>query len=300
MPLSDERFLPIGAREELTNGIQILLTARNADGTIAAIGREQRKNVRDAVRAFQNDDGMLVPENTACALTLWRVGDYWALYDPNLNGCLYAASSSGNYLRTQTENDENGLWNIDFAADGTATLTAVGKNANRCLRYREAAGAFDCARTAEGGFVICRLLAKPVVEVKTLGAQARLDGVRQLRFGATLDAALLKACIGTGETAQIGFWVNDSGEDAIQGVCMRTEIVWDDAMQAAEPRALAALLAARGVSLYGQNGSELTYVLTLDADPSKTYAFLPFVTVGERTFFGKQKTAVFGPVPTDG
>ena len=59
------------------------------------------------------------------------------------SGYLYAASSSDNYLRTQTTKDDNGSWNITIT-DNVATIKAQGKNTRNWLRYNPSNKIFSC------------------------------------------------------------------------------------------------------------------------------------------------------------
>ena len=63
-------------------------------------------------------------------------------------GYLYAASSSDNYLRTQTTNNDNGSWDIKIAADGTATIKAQGTNTRNVMQYNQSSNLFSCYSSA--------------------------------------------------------------------------------------------------------------------------------------------------------
>ena len=58
---------------------------------------------------------------------------YFTIYDGN--GYLYAASSSSNYLKTQTTNDDNGRWSISFGEGGVASIVAQGSNTRNVMQY---------------------------------------------------------------------------------------------------------------------------------------------------------------------
>ena len=60
------------------------------------------------------------------------------------SGYLYAASSSSNYLKTQTTNNANGSWKITIAADGTATIVAQGTNSRNTMQYNQSSSLFAC------------------------------------------------------------------------------------------------------------------------------------------------------------
>ena len=61
----------------------------------------------------------------------------WTFFDPLKEGYLYAASSSSNQLKTQTTNNANGEWAIEFNEDGTAVVTAQGENTRNIMRFNE-------------------------------------------------------------------------------------------------------------------------------------------------------------------
>ena len=64
------------------------------------------------------------------------------------SGYLYAASSSSNYLRTQTTNNDNGSWEIKIAADGTATVKAQGTYTRNVMQYNQSSSLFACYGSA--------------------------------------------------------------------------------------------------------------------------------------------------------
>ena len=69
--------------------------------------------------------------------TLGGGDNAWTFFDELKNGYLYAASSSSNQLKTQTNLDANGQWAIEFDADGYATVTAQGDNTRNIMRFNE-------------------------------------------------------------------------------------------------------------------------------------------------------------------
>ena len=75
--------------------------------------------------------------------------DGYSIYD-NVNvGYLYAASSSSNYLRTQVENDANGIWTINFdAQEGFANVIATGTNTRKVMQFNNGSTIFSCYSSA--------------------------------------------------------------------------------------------------------------------------------------------------------
>lgn len=70
------------------------------------------------------------------------------------DGYLYAASSTGNYLRTQAENNANGSFVIDIDENGVATIMAQGENTHNYLRYNSGSDLFSCYENATGNVII--------------------------------------------------------------------------------------------------------------------------------------------------
>ena len=67
----------------------------------------------------------------------------YSFYDDGNRGYLYAASSSSNYLRTQSTLDANGSWTIAISSN-EATITAQGSNTHNMLRYNSTSKIFSC------------------------------------------------------------------------------------------------------------------------------------------------------------
>ena len=74
------------------------------------------------------------------------------------NGYLYAASSSSNYLRTQTTKDNNSSWNITISSTGVATVKAQGNYTHNWLRYNNSNGIFSCYESGQLDIVLYRLV----------------------------------------------------------------------------------------------------------------------------------------------
>ena len=63
-------------------------------------------------------------------------------------GYLYAASSSKNYMRTETTLSDNSSWEITIADDGTATVVAQGTNTRNTMQYNQSSSIFSCYGSA--------------------------------------------------------------------------------------------------------------------------------------------------------
>ena len=71
---------------------------------------------------------------------------YYTIYD---NGYLYAASSSNNYLRTETTLDNNGRWSITFGDEGVANIVAKGSNTRNTMQFNAQNHIFSCYGNAQ-------------------------------------------------------------------------------------------------------------------------------------------------------
>ena len=112
-----------------------------------ALGTTQNPNNRSAAEVTINDDVIPSINDDVCELVLGAVGNNWTFFDTHWGsngGYLFAASSSGNYLRTQASNNANGQWSITFGTNGTATLTAQGNNTHNLLKYNSQSNIFSC------------------------------------------------------------------------------------------------------------------------------------------------------------
>ena len=67
------------------------------------------------------------------------------------SGYIYAASSSDNYLRTETNLSANSSWTIAITSDAVAaaTITAQGTNTRNILRYNNVNTLFSCYNSGQ-------------------------------------------------------------------------------------------------------------------------------------------------------
>ena len=140
----------------LNVGDQIVIVAKNYS---YAISTTQNSNNRGQAGVTKN--GNTIEINTNVQILTLEEGTKsgtWAFYTGS--GYLYAASSSKNYLRTQTTNNDNGSWQIDIADNGTATIKAQGTNTNNWLRYNSTntPPLFSCYDSGQTDVVIYKLV----------------------------------------------------------------------------------------------------------------------------------------------
>lgn len=114
-----------------------------AVGKGVALGTEQKSNNRGET-AVAVDGNSITRADGVQVITL-EAGKTAGTYAFNVgNGYLYAASSSANYLRTETTLSNNGSWSISISSTGSATIKANGSFTRNWLRYNNGAKLFSC------------------------------------------------------------------------------------------------------------------------------------------------------------
>lgn len=134
-------YTKVSSTSNLEVGANYLIVAHHDDYGVLAMGY-QKSNNRHAVVVTENGNAItLTPsidpnsETDVFQFTLGGSMGVWTLYDEVTHGYLYAASNSGNQLKTQSTLDANGQWSITFNEDGTAEVIAQGENTRNNLRF---------------------------------------------------------------------------------------------------------------------------------------------------------------------
>ncbi len=140
--------------DSLKAGDTIVIVARDYN---FALSTTQNGNNRGQA-AITKGDNTIEIGNDVQVLTLekGKKDDTFAFYTGS--GYLYAASSSNNYLRTETTLSDNSSWTITIAADGTATVVAQGSYTRNTLQYNQSSSLFACyASASQKAIVIYKL-----------------------------------------------------------------------------------------------------------------------------------------------
>ena len=138
----DEVFVPATS---IAAGDKILITS-GTSGTVGVIG-VQNTNNRTAVN-YTISDGIIVSNANTYPLTVGTgetVDTYYTLYDPTVDGYLYAAASGNNYLKSEAAVTVDSEWQITL--DGTSKATkfeATGSENKNLLRYNSSNKLFSC------------------------------------------------------------------------------------------------------------------------------------------------------------
>ena len=129
---------------ELEFGDQIIIAA--AGPVMQALSTTQNNNNRGQIAIVKTNGNTTVTANTytqVFTLTEGTTSGTYGFYTGA--GYLYAASSSSNYLKTQTTNNANGSWKIAIdSSNGYATINAQGTNTHNLLCYNATSSIFSC------------------------------------------------------------------------------------------------------------------------------------------------------------
>ena len=131
-----ETYQRVTSVSELEAEKSFLIVNVDDQGRCIALSNEQKKNNRGAVAVILANDKITLEQNSmACQLVLKGSSSVgWSFYDELNGGYLYAASSSGNYLKTQSTLDDDGRADIRFEAN-IATITFKGTNKRNVMQY---------------------------------------------------------------------------------------------------------------------------------------------------------------------
>ena len=131
---------------DLAAGDQVVIAASSYN---YALSTTQNSNNRGQAVVTKNGETITFG-NDVQVLTLQtgNVNGTLAFYTGN--GYLHAASSSSNYLRTETTPSPNSSWTITITNTGIATIKAQGTYTKNWLRYNSSSSIFSCYSSGQG------------------------------------------------------------------------------------------------------------------------------------------------------
>ncbi|MBQ7912247.1 MAG: InlB B-repeat-containing protein [Clostridia bacterium] len=130
------------ATSQLSAGKQIVIVASDS---AVALSTTQNTNNRTAVAVTKSNDNSTVTIDKSVQIIALEAGNVDGTFAFNVgDGYLYAASSSSNYLRTETTLSDNSSWLITITEAGIATIKAQGTNSRNWLRYNTTSTIFAC------------------------------------------------------------------------------------------------------------------------------------------------------------
>ena len=137
---------------------KIIIVAKNAN---AALGTTQNTNNRAKadITKVENTISNISASVQVLTLKAGKTDGTFALYPGS--GYLYAASSSKNYLKTETTLSANSSWTIEIADTGVATIKSAGTNTRNWMRYNSSNNPpiFSCYSSGQTDIAIYKLQA---------------------------------------------------------------------------------------------------------------------------------------------
>lgn len=129
---SSDVYELVTSTDQLVAGKKYVIAATNS-GTTYALSTTQGSNNRSATEVTKSGNTITATSDTQVLTLGGDATDGWSFYTGS--GYLYAASSSKNYLKTQTTNDDNGLATISVTNAGVASITFQGSNTRNQLKF---------------------------------------------------------------------------------------------------------------------------------------------------------------------
>ncbi len=168
----------------ITSGKHYIIVNQEAS---KAMG-EQKTNNRAAVEVQIQDQTITVSsaddvhEFLIESATIGEKSGY-SISDVTSSGYLYAASSGSNYLKTQSQNDANGVWTISISNEGAASIVAQGSNTRNVMQYNNGSSLFACYSSASQNPVYLYERVEPTPEPDTISVTISAAGYSTLYYG---------------------------------------------------------------------------------------------------------------------
>lgn len=182
---STDKYILVEDVNDLSIGDKIIIAAKDVD---VAISTTQNTNNRGQASITKNSS-----DNTATITDNVQVfeieaGTNTGTFSFNTgSGYISAASSSNNYLKTETTKSDNSSWTISISGYG-AEITAQGSYARNLLRYNSNSKLFSCYSSGQGAVVIYKL--DDGKQNPTLNLPSTIvDGVMNLELGSNETAS---------------------------------------------------------------------------------------------------------------
>ena len=193
---------------ELAEGDQIIIAAKDYN---YALSTTQNGNNRGQAAIVKNDKNVEF-ENNVQVLTLktGKTSGTFGFYTGS--GYLYAASSSSNYLRTETTLSTNSSWKISVTSAGVATIIAQGSNSRNTMQYNQSSSLFACYSS---GSQKALSIYKKYVEEGLETVHSIKEGSVALRFGTLVPAEIYEDLLSQGYKFGVNFVSGTKNKDFI-------------------------------------------------------------------------------------
>lgn len=193
----------------LAEGDVIVIVSASSN---VALSTTQNSNNRGQQAITKKADNTVTIDDKVQQLTLGAGTKTGTFSLSTGDGYLYAASSSKNYLRTQTQLDANGSWTITIA-DNVATIKAQGINTNNWLKYNSSSSMFSCYSSGQNDVQIYRL--KDTRASQSISYSAKtgsIDKYTLVKNIPTLDVSGVKTTVSYTSSDETVATVSGTGE----------------------------------------------------------------------------------------
>lgn len=128
---------------QLSVGSKIIIAAASANKALSTLQNPKNRASVDIIKSTKKDTLMVNRDVQIITLELGAKERTWALSVGDI-GYLYAASSSENQMKTQSQIDANASWVIILSDNGMATMQAMGNNTHCFMKYNTGYQTFSC------------------------------------------------------------------------------------------------------------------------------------------------------------
>lgn len=128
---------------QLSVGSKIIIVAANANKALSTLQNPKNRASVDVVKSTDKDTLIVNRNVQIITLEPGAKERTWAFSVGDI-GYLYAASSSENQMKTQSQIDANASWVITLADNGIVTMQAMGSNTHCFIKYNTGYQTFSC------------------------------------------------------------------------------------------------------------------------------------------------------------
>ena len=193
---------------KLAEGDVIVIVAA---GSNVALSTTQNDNNRGQQEITKNADNTVTIDAKVQQLTLGAGTKTGTFSLSTGDGYLYAASSSKNYLRTQTTLDANASWTITIA-DNVATIKAQGTNTNNWLKYNSSSSMFSCYSSGQGAVQIYKNDTRAAQSISYSAEMGSIDKYTLVKDLPSLDVSGVKTTVSYTSSDETVAKVSETGE----------------------------------------------------------------------------------------
>ena len=126
------QYVLVSRISQIQAGDEVIIVGNDGD-TYYAISTTQDNNNRKAVTVTMNQDGTITGNADVQVIKLEKDESNW-LFNVG-NGYLYAASSSKNYLKTETDASDNAKAKITIDENGATSIIFQGSNTHNVMQF---------------------------------------------------------------------------------------------------------------------------------------------------------------------